>query len=377
MSAFVRPIGPVVAFLVLVTGITACMPPRDVGDFKQVVSGASDAEASFSLQIVTRETLPVFQDWPDSHPRANMGWIPHQSTAPDALIETGDRLNLSVWDNDETSLLSQPSQKVIQLPDLRVSTTGTIFLPYIDEVYVAKMTAAEARKTIQDKMKTIIPSAQVQLNVVSGSQNSVEIISGLPIPGNMPLPDRNTTITTILGQAGGVPAGMSNPQINLQRDGKLYRISSDKLFAHPELDTVMRGGDKIFVQPEDRFFMSLGAAGREAVIPFTDDSMTTLEVMSMIGGVNQDTANPKAVLILRNYPDSAVRSMLKNGPPKARMVFAFDLTHADGLFSAGEFQIQDRDLVLVTTSPLLTRANAIRIVTSLFLSSSAVFNSFN
>lgn len=377
MFAFVRPIGPALTLAALISLLASCSPPQDVADFQQVVKGSDSADATFAVQIVTRDTLPVFAEWPNSHPIANLGWIAHQRTAPDAIIQPGDRLSLAVWDNDETSLLSQPAQKVIQLPDLRVSSAGTIFLPYVDEVYVAKMTEAEARKAIQAKLVAIIPSAQVQLNVISGSQNSVAVVSGLPNPGNVPLLDRSTTITSIIAQAGGIPGNLANPQVNLQRDGRTYRISAEKLFANPALDTTLRGGDKIFVVPDDRYFLSLGAAGREAVVNFPRDTVTALDAMSLIGGVNENVANPKGILVLRNYPDSAVRAMAKNGPPKARMIFAFDLTHADGLFSAGEFQIQDRDLVLVTESTLLNNANVLRIVTNMFLGGRSVLNSVN
>jgi polysaccharide export outer membrane protein len=34
------------------------------------------------------------------------------------------------------------------------------------------------------------------------------------------------------------------------------------------------------------------------------------------------------------------------------MVFTLDLTTADGLFSAGEFPIHNKDLVLVSVSPI-------------------------
>lgn len=370
MPAFVRPFRPVLALVALLSGLSACGPPQDVADVRQVVKGSDEADATFSVQIVTRDTLPVFAEWPNSHPIRNLGWIAQQSAGSDAIIQPGDQLSLLVWDNDETSLLSQPGQKVIELPNLRVSSAGTVFLPYVDEVYVAKMTTAEARTAIQTKLVSIISSAQVQLTVVSGSKNSVEVL-GVSIPGKIALTDRNTTVMSILAQTGGINAAVVNPQINLQRDGRLYRISSKRLFANPDLDTTLRGGDKIFIDRDDRYFMSLGSAGSERVVDFPRDSVTTLEAMSMIGGINENLANPKAILVLRNYPESAVRSMAKNGPPKQRMIFAFDLTNADGLFSAGEFQIQDRDLVLVTLSPLLNRTNIIRIFTTAILGTSA------
>lgn len=365
MLVSVRPYGRVLALIASLSPLVACTPPQGAANIEQVVAGAKSPDATFAVQTVTRATLPQVQAWPDSHPMPNTGWISHERTSSDPLIQPGDKLSLAVWDNDDSSLLSQPAQKVIQLPDLKVSSKGTIFLPYVDEVYVARMTPDEARKAIQGKLLSIIPSAQVQLNYASGSNNAVEVVSGMPNNGNFPLPDRSTTVTSLLAQAGGIPGTMNNPQINLQRGGKLYRVAADRLLAHPELDTTLRGGDKIFVKPDDRYFLSLGAAGKEALINFPRDGITTLDAMSLIGGLNQGTANPKGVLILRDYPQSAVSSDPNKGPPKDRMIFAFDLTSADGLFSAGEFKVQDRDLVLVTQSPLVNARTVLGFVSSL------------
>ena len=352
--------------LTLIAVLGACALPQDLGEERQILKGSDDPAASFAVQIVTRDSLPMLRDWPNSHPASgSAGWITRSATSPDPLIEAGDTVSLVVWDNDETSLLSTPSQNVIQLPSLKVSSKGTVFLPYADEVYIAKMTPDEARQAIQDKLITIIPSAQVQLQFASGSNNSVELVSGVPNPGVFPLVNRSTTLTSILALGGGIPSDVSNPQISLSRSGKLYRVSAERLLANPDLDTTMRGGDKVFVEPDKRYFLSLGAAGREAVVKFPRDHVTALDAMSLIGGVNQSTANPKGILILRDYPASAVRGD-SSGPSRDRMVFALDLTTADGLFSAGEFGIQDRDLVLVTQSNLINTRTIFSLIGSVF-----------
>ncbi len=367
MSVLRRSVIPVLVLAGMVAPLASCSPPQDVADVAQVVAGVNRPDANFAVEMVTRDTPALVAEWPNSHPAASLGWIAHQRTSSDPLIQPGDKLSLAVWDNDDTSLLSSPAQKVIQLPDLRVSSDGTIFLPYVDQVYVAKMTPEEARKAIQGKLLAIIPSAQVQLNYASGTQNSVVVVAGVANPGNVSLSDRSTTVTSVIAQSGGVPTGMANPQVNLQRGGKLYRISADTLLQHPELDTTLRGGDKVYISADDRYFMSLGAAGKEAVVNFNRDQITTLEAMSLIGGLDQGTADPKGILILRNYPASAVRSDTQKGPPKQRMIFSFDLTTADGLFSAGEFKLEDRDLVLVTQSPLVNTRTILSFVSG-FLS---------
>jgi polysaccharide export outer membrane protein len=48
------------------------------------------------------------------------------------------------------------------------------------------------------------------------------------------------------------------------------------------------------------------------------------------------------------------------------MIFALDLTSADGLFSAGEFGIQDHDLVLVTQSTLVNANTIFSLIGSAF-----------
>ena len=353
------------ALFALTSLLAACALPQDVGEERQILEGAADPAATFAVQTVTRDSLPALKKWPNSHPTANLGWITRSATSPDPLIAAGDKLDLVIWDNDETSLLSAPEQKVVNLPGLTVSSKGTVFLPYADEVYIAKMTPDEARKAIQDRLATIIPTAQVQLQFASGSLNSVELVSGVPNPGVFPLANRSTTLTSIIALGGGIPSGAPNPQVKLSRGGKLYRVSAETLMSNPDLDTTLRGGDKIFVEPDNRYFLALGAAGREAIVPFPRDRVTALDAMALMGGVNQTTANPKGILILRDYPDSAVRAD-GNGPSRDRMVFVLDLTNADGLFSAGEFTIQDRDLVLVTQSELVNTRTVFSLIGSIF-----------
>ena len=111
----------------------------------------------------------------------------------------------------------------------------------------------------------------------------------------------------------------------------------------------MLPGDKVAIENDERYFRSLGAASREAIVPFGKASISALDAMSLIGGLSDLRANPKGILVLREYSAKAVRSD-SSGPNNARSVFVIDLTTADGLFSAGKFDIHHQDTVLVTES---------------------------
>ena len=189
----------------------------------------------------------------------------------------------------------------------------------------------------------------------------VELVSGVARPGSYPVPDASFSILSLIAQGGGVPSNLINPQVRLTRGDAVYGISMERLLSDPVLDTILRGGDKIFVEDEKRYFLSLGAAGIEKQQKFVQTSLSALDAMSLIGGLNDASADPRGILILREYPASARRKD-GNGPDQERMIFAFDVTSADGLFSAGAFEVQHRDLVLITESPIVNARNAMSII---------------
>ncbi|MDQ2065145.1 polysaccharide biosynthesis/export family protein [Xinfangfangia sp. CPCC 101601] len=311
------------------------------------------------MLYVDRTTYARVSKWPSSGKggMAGTGWIENKRGPSDNLINAGDRVDITIWETGEGSLLIMPGQKVVALPGLTVSADGTVFLPFADKVYIANMTVDQAREAIQAKLAVQTPATQVLINHSAGRKSTVDLISGVPRPGSYPLPSRDFTVLSLLALGGGVPAVETNPYVRLMRDGKIYSISADRLLKNPSLDTTLRGGDKVYVEPDERYFLSLGAAGREAMVRFPQDRISALDALALIGGLNESRADAKGILILRDYPAKAVRSDGK-GPPKQRMIFVIDMTSADGLFSAGQFTIQAQDVVMATESKV-TSANVV------------------
>lgn len=340
--------------------LSGCDLPQGAGREDQILAGAESPNASFVVEDVTRANLATLSRWPLAENGMAGGWIGHSRGPGGQIIQPGDKLDVVIWDSEETSLLMMPNQKSMQLGGLTVSQSGTVFLPYVSEVYVAKMTPDEARKAIEERLAAIAPTVQVQLAQASGKQNSVEVVAGVGKPGAYPLLDRNTTVSSVIAVAGGVPEQMTNPQVRLIRDGKIYGIPLRRLLENPSMDTTLRGGDKIYVESDQRYFVALGASGTEARVHFPAEQVTALEAMALTGGVDAMRANPAAIFLLRNYSASAVRSD-GSGPPKQSVVFQFDLTKADGLFAAGQFKLQSGDAVVVSESPV----TAVRTITAL------------
>lgn len=274
-------------------------------------------------------------------------------------------LALSIWSTEENGLLTAPGQKFVTLPAAQVSPDGQIFLPYIGQKKVSGMAPEEARSLIEEAYLGVSPSAQVQITQTEGRQSTVSVVGGVANPGAFPLVDQDVTVLDVIALSGGVAPSLNNPQIRLQRGDRTYANSMARLLRDTELNTTLQDGDRVHVEEDSRYFLSLGATGSRAQHKFPQDHLTALDALSIIGGLEAARANARGILILRRYDAGAVRQD-GSGPRHARTIFTIDLTSADGLFSAGEFRILPDDLIYVTESPLLGTRNIFGLIGSVF-----------
>ncbi len=340
--------------------LVACSLPRGAGVEREIIGGANRADADFAVYPVSRAFLPALAEWPVTG-EPDLNWITASAGSRSQIIAPGDMISIAVWDSNDNSLLTAPEQRVVGLEEMRVAANGTIFMPYIGETRVAGMTPQTARARLQSELEAIVPSAQVQLSMVAGRGNSVDLVGGVSSPGSYPMPDRSYTVLSLISAGGGVRPGMNNPQIRLMRQGHIFGTSITRLYSEPLLDTRLAGGDRVIVEEDRRYFLSLGAAGRQDQHPFPQDVVSALDAMSLIGGVSSARADPEGILIMREYPATALRTG-ERGPRQERVVFTLDLTTSDGLFSARNFRIHSGDLVLATESPV----SSVQTVFSLF-----------
>jgi polysaccharide biosynthesis/export protein len=331
----------------LLVALAGCNPPRGAALQSEVLAGSQDKDADFAVVPVTRASLQSLGKWPATGGGGH-SW-PKGTGGGSLLIQPGDMLNVVVWDSQQNSLLTTGAQKTVDIKGLTVSSGGMIYIPYVEGVKVSGMTSEQARRTIQTRMEAIVPSAQVQVFVVPGNSNTADLVGGVAKPGRVMLTDGGMSILSLLSEGGGVPPALRNPIVQLQRGGHTYSMPVSEIYANPGYDITMRGGDRVVVQQDDRYFLALGAAGKEQLAYFTKDDITALDAISLIGGVNDNRADLKGVMVLRQYANSALRPD-GSGPSKTQMVFTFDLTTVDGLFAASNFKINPKDVVLATES---------------------------
>lgn len=334
---------------------------------REIVDNASEEAPSFAHYEVNTALLGTVSHWPAGKGgTGKRDWLKGGKGGPGQILQAGDAVRIAVWESGENKLLTNPNAPSAQIESTTISPSGAIFVPYVGQVKVAGLSPDAARSKVQEQIAMLIPEAQVQLDAVPGKSNSVDLVSGVVKPGNVPLIDRSLTVLGAISEGGGVLPAIENPQLRLQRGGKVYEISMQRVLDDPALDAGMRPGDKLIVEKDKRTFLSLGAAGREQIIPFPKDQVNALEAVTLAGGINDTRADPKGVLILREYPASAVRADGMAGPSHERVVFTMNLTTADGLFSAQNFGVQPGDVVLATESPLNNTRTILGLIGSVF-----------
>jgi len=351
--------------VVAIATLSACALPRGGALTSEIIKEENAESPTYQVVRVGRVNAAAIAQWPGTGTNAHYAWPAAGRGAQGNIIRAGDTLSLAIWDNQDNSLLTQRDAKSVQMPGLTVSPSGTIFVPYLDEVVVNGQTPAQARRELQNRINAVVPSAQVQLELEPGPNNAVDLVSGVTKPGSYPMDTGNFRILSLIAQGGGIAPGLRNPLVQLQRSGTTYNIRSERLFADASHNIALRGGDSVVVIEDQRYFTALGATGSEQLIRFEQEKITALEAMSMIGGLSEGRANPKGVMVLRDYGPNALRAD-GTGPSKPQVIFAFDMTSADGLFAARNFQVQPEDTVLATESTIASVRTILGLVGSAF-----------
>lgn len=358
-------------FMVLIT-VSACTLPRGAAVQGEVIRNQDDESAAFSVVPVKATNIDQLSQWPATGWAGHYHWFSGTSGPKSNIIRAGDLIDLVIWDNQPSSLLTSETEKSVQINDLRVSPNGTIFVPYINEVPVGGRTPERAREMIEERLEIVVPDAQVQLSLTPGADNSVNAVRGFSSPGTYPLPSRDFSVLSLISQAGGIDPDLENPLVRISRAGTNYEIRADTLLQRASANVVLRGGDQVSVEEDSRYFVALGSTGTETIVPFSQEHITAIEALALLGGIDDARANPKGILILREYSQKNVRSD-DSGPTKRQVVFTIDLTSAEDIFAARKFQINPQDLVMATESPI----NSVRTVFGLIGSVVGVGNAIS
>lgn len=340
-----------VALLVLVGAVAACGLPRSGPNKKEIFAGSVLREGdAFVVSVNSRVTraTSVTPSLGFSGSFLSAGRLGSDVIAP------GDLLTVTVYENvKDDPLLGNSGQRLSQLQELQVDGEGFIFIPYAGRIRAAGASPEELRAEIAAKLDPQTPDPQIIVQRAAGDGSTVSVAGSAGSQGVYPIERPTRTLSAMVARAGGVTIPPETAIVRLTRNGQTGKVWLLDLYENPALDIALRPGDQIVIEEDTRAFVALGATGAQNRVPFETQTLSAIEALAIVGGLNTNLADPTGVFVLRNEPAEIANAVLgrKDLVGAQRMIYVLDLTEPTGMFEARDFLIRDGDTVYVTEAP--------------------------
>ncbi|SDW19304.1 polysaccharide export outer membrane protein [Litoreibacter albidus] len=343
----------IVAFTLVAVMAASCGLPKSGPGKRQIFAGSVQKQGdAFIVSVnsrVTRATAvqPVL-GFTDNF--INAGVVGSD------IIRPGDTLGLAIWENVDDGLLAPEGANATDLSEVQVDGAGFIFVPYAGRIKAAGNTPEALRRVITGKLDTQTPDPQVIVRRVAGDGATVSLVGGVGQQGLFAIERPTRTLSSMIARAGGISIEPDVAQITVIRGNHRSKIWFEDLYSNPKFDIALRPGDRILVEEDSRAFTVLGATGAQSRIEFVTQTLSAIEAIAQVGGLNSNLADPTGVFVFRNEPAEIANSVLGRSDLQGAQRFAYvlDLTQPTGMFEARDFVIRDGDTVYVTEAPFVT-----------------------
>jgi len=353
----------IAALCVVFSALTACaLLPRSGPTRNELFAGSVQREGdAFVVEVNSRVTAATAVV-------PALGFPPsliNAGVSNTDVIRPGDLLSLTIYENVRDGLLAGEGAAAATISQVQVDGAGFIFIPYAGRIRAAGNTPEALREIITRNLDEQTPDPQVIVQREAGDGATVTLAGAIGGQGVYPIQRPTRTLSGMLAAAGGVIIEPEIAQVTVVRGRHTGTIWFQDLFRDPSVDIALRADDRILVEGDTRSFTALGATGAQTLVPFESQSISAIEAIASVGGLNPTLADPTGVFVLRNEPEPIAESVLGRDDLTGtqRMIYVLDLTAPTGMFEARDFLIRDEDTVYVTAAPITQWNNAISALT--------------
>ena len=264
------------------------------------------------------------------------------------IIGKGDILNITVWDHPELTTPAGEFRSAGESGNV-VHSDGTIFYPYVGKIKVINKSVSEVRDLITVQLGKYIESPQIDISIADFRSQRIFVNGEVNLPSVLPITNIPMTLLDALNKSGGLSpdANWRSVVLTSQQDEAsieetldLYALyekgdmSQNRLLIHNDIVHVPRNDSlKVFV---------MGDVLNAATQRIDRSGLTLAEALNNAGGINESTANPAGIFVLRA------------SQKKGKLVDVFQLNASMGpmLILSTQFELQPLDVVYVTSAPV-------------------------
>jgi polysaccharide biosynthesis/export protein len=224
-------------------------------------------------------------------PAPGAGTAPHSTSL--LRLGAGDLVEVGVYNVPELTTKA------------RVSIKGEIYLPLIDYVHVAGLTAEEAEGLVQKRLSDggFVKNPHVTLFVDQYASQGASVLGEVARPGVYPVPGQQR-LFDLISVAGGFTekAGRSIAVTHRDQPDKSISVPLTRnVTDDPESNIPVLPGDTIIVHRADLVYV-VGDVGRPSGFLMDSGHLTVLQAIALAGGTTR-TANLGGARIIHRGPD--------------------------------------------------------------------------
>lgn len=280
-------------------------------------------------------------------------------------IGPGDTLVVSVWETPPailfggvalTARAETLATQAETLPPQMVMEDGRITIPFAGQIVVAGRTVREIEKDIVSRLQDKANNPQVVVRVVSNPTSQISVIGDVAKSTNISLTPKGERLLDALATAGGVTQPLTQVSLQLSREGTTATMPLDSIIRDPKQNILLRSGDVMAALFQPWTFSVLGAASKNAEIPFEAQGISLAQALARSGGLNDNRADPGGVFVFR-FEDAGVVAKARpaSAPPaingKVPVVYQVDFNDPGAFFVTQNFPVQNKDVLYVANMP--------------------------
>jgi polysaccharide export outer membrane protein len=269
------------------------------------------------------------------------------------VIGEGDLLSIAIFEPSGTLFGGGSSGSGVRsgnqaLPSVAVDRGGTVTVPFAGAVRVGGLTTTEAGAAIRRALSGRVGNPQVTVTIEENLSNTVTVLGEVKEPGRAPLSVNADTILDVIAEAGGASRPVDDIEVQIRRNDQTYAAPLSAVTTNFGENIRLQRGDQINLVYVPRRFKTFGALGTVAENDMPTGQVTLASALARAGGLNDNFANARAVLVFRFERPEVAQALGITQPPTIRgvpVVYRLNLEEASGFFTAGSFEVRPDDTI--------------------------------
>jgi polysaccharide export outer membrane protein len=283
----------------------------------------------------------------NSHPATNRYKAKYTTYGPrtepvDYELGPGDIISIIVWDHPELTTPAGTFRSAEQAGTV-IAEDGSIYFPYVGMIKIAGLTTREVRNILTERLAKYIENVQLDVRIAQFRSKRVYVVGEVAKPGLYEITDIPMTVLEAVNRAGGFTDSADFSRVLLTRDRTTYRIDIQMIYEYGAIDqnALLEPGDILNIS--DRNYNKIFVIG-EVNTPgsqiMNKGRSTLAEALVDAGFINQDSADPRLIYVMRGNGDIP-------------QIYHLDARAPDALLLADRFPLQPRDIVYVDAAEVV------------------------